>query len=61
MDVWSALWVDGTFQLARYAAAVATSLGYMAIYAVSNVIFLLLLRKPMGQILGRVQEKYGIN
>ena len=42
MDVWSALWVDGTFQLARYAAAVATSLGYMAIYAVSNVIFLLL-------------------
>lgn len=49
MDVWTALWIDGAFNPARYGAAVATSLGYMAIYAVSNVVFLLLLRKPMGR------------
>lgn len=61
MDVWTTLWADGTFQLARYGAAIVTSFGYMAIYAVSNVIFLLLLCKPMGQILGRMQEKYGLN
>ena len=60
MDVWTALWIDGAFNPARYGAAVATSLGYMAIYAVSNVVFLLLLRKPMGRILGRIQEKYGV-
>ena len=60
MDVWTAVWIDGTLTLSRYLAAVATSGGYMLLYALSNVIFLLLLRKPMGEILGRIQKKYGI-
>ena len=60
MDVWTAVWIDGTLTLSRYLASVATSGGYMLLYALSNVIFLLLLRKPMGEILGRIQKKYGI-
>ena len=60
MDVWTAVWIDGTLTLSRYLAAVATSGGYMLLYALSNVIFLLLRRKPMGEILGRIQKKYGL-
>lgn len=60
MDIWTVLWWDGTFQLIRYLAAVASSLPVMAEYAVSNVIFLLILTKPVGEKLERVKTKYGI-
>lgn len=60
MDVWTALWADGTFQLSRYLAALASSASFALIYAVSNVIFLLLLAKPIGKKLQRVLDKYGI-
>ncbi|MDR3344810.1 MAG: ECF transporter S component [Oscillospiraceae bacterium] len=60
MDTWSTLWMDGTFSLARYAAYVAASLPWMAIYAASNVVFLLIFGKAIGQILERLKYKYGI-
>ena len=60
MDVWTVLWADGFFNLSRYFAALASALPFTAIYAVSNVIFLLLLGKPIGKILERVQTKYGL-
>ena len=46
MDVWSTLNADGTFNIMRYFSFVVSSLQFMAIYAVSNVIFLLVLSKP---------------
>ncbi len=60
MDVWTVLWADGIFNFSRYAAALTSALPFTAIYAVSNVIFLLLLGKPIGKILERVQTKYGL-
>ena len=58
MDVWTVLWWDGTFHLARYAAVTISALGFTLTYAVSNVVFLLLLSKPIGRILERIKLKY---
>lgn len=60
MDVWSTLNADGTFNIMRYFSFVISSLQFMAIYAVSNVIFLLVLSKPIGKIFERVKVKYGM-
>lgn len=60
MDVWTTLWVDGTFNLARFLAAVASAAPVTLVYAVSNVLFLLVLTKPIGKKLERVIVKYGV-
>lgn len=60
MDIWTVLWADGTFNLARYAAAVVSALPVTAEYAVSNVIFLLILANPIGEKLERMKKKYGL-
>lgn len=60
MDVWTVLWADGYFNFSRYLAAILAAVQFTAVYAVSNVIFLLLLAKPIGKILNRVSVKYGL-
>lgn len=60
MDIWTVLAIDGTFNVKRYVAAVSLSLPFMVTYAVSNVIFLLLTMKPIGDKLERIKIKYGI-
>lgn len=60
MDVWTTLSADGSFTFSRWLAAVIAALPITAIYCVSNVIFLLLLRKPLGKRLDRLKTKYGI-
>ena len=60
MDIWDAIFADGTVMLSRYLAFVASSAGFTAMYAVSNVVFLLLLANPIGKILERIRTKYGI-
>lgn len=60
MDVYTVLWADGFFNVPRYLASMASALPFTAMYAVSNVIFLLLFMKPIGRILGRMKEKYGL-
>ncbi len=60
MDIWTVLWQDGFFNFRRYGAAVVSALPFMAVYAASNVIFLFLLAKPMGEKLERVRIKYGL-
>lgn len=52
--------VRGTFVWDEYVAVTVASLGFTAVYAVSNVVFLLLLKKPVGRILERVTLKYGL-
>lgn len=60
MDVWTVIWAQGTFNAGYYFAAVASAAYFTALYAVSNVVFLLILAKPIGKILERIQTKYGI-
>lgn len=60
MDVWSVLWADGYFNISRYLSVLITSVPFTVIYAASNVIFLLLLSKPILKILERAKTKYGI-
>lgn len=60
MDVWTVLWYNGSFSPDLYLAAILSALPFTALYAVSNAGFLILLRKPMGEKLGRIKLKYGI-
>ena len=61
MDVWSVIWMNGSFSWKMYLAALATALPYTLIYCASNVIFLLIIEKPFGKKLGRVIKKYGLS
>lgn len=60
MDVYTVLNQENTFRLSRYLFYVAQALPMTVIYAVSNVIFLLLLARPIGRKVTRLLEKYGI-
>lgn len=60
MDIWTALWADGNLNLSRYFSVFLASLPVTIEYAVSNVIFLLLLSKPIGEKLERLKKKYGL-
>ncbi|MCI9414039.1 MAG: ECF transporter S component [Clostridiales bacterium] len=60
MDVWTTLWYDGAFNLTRYLAAVVTAGPFTLEYGISNVIFLLVLAKPVGGKLERIKTKYGL-
>ncbi len=60
MDIWGVLWIDGTFNLARYLTALVTAIPITVIYVVSNVVFLIFIIKPLGSKLERIKTKYGI-
>ncbi|HLR59785.1 MAG TPA: ECF transporter S component [Pseudogracilibacillus sp.] len=60
MDIWSVLSIENTFNFERYLTVVTISTPFMITYAVSNVIFLLLIIKPIGEKLDRIKIKYGI-
>lgn len=60
MDVWTVLWYSGGFDGALYLAAITSALPFTALYAASNVVFLLLLAKPVGAKLSRIKTKYGV-
>ena len=60
LDIWTTLWADGTFRWSRYLAVMVTAAPTTAEYALSNVVFLLLLGKPLGEKLERMQKKYGL-
>ncbi len=60
MDIWNILWADGYFNFSRYLAAVVSATGVTIVYAVSNIIFLLLFSRPIGKILERIKTKYAL-
>ena len=60
LDIWSTLWADGTFRLSRYLAACITAIPFTVTYAVSNVVFLFFLQRPIGEKLERIKQKYGL-
>ncbi len=60
MDVYTVLSIDGVFSFPRYFAAFLTALPVTAVYCVSNVLFLLILARPIGEKLMRIRQKYGV-
>ena len=60
MDIWTVLWYGEGMAWDLYKAALITALPYMVSYAVSTVVFLLLIGKPFGEKFERVINKYGI-
>ena len=60
MDIWTVLWYNGTFHWTLYTGALLSAIPYTCVYALSNVLFLLLFAKPFGQKLERIRVKYGV-
>jgi energy-coupling factor transport system substrate-specific component len=60
MDIWTVLSFDGIFSISRYIVAITAAIPVTVEYAVSNVIFLWILRKPIGEKLQRIKVKHGI-
>ncbi|MBR1555577.1 MAG: ECF transporter S component, partial [Oscillospiraceae bacterium] len=60
MDIWTVLWYAGEFDLTLYRSALVTAIPYTFSYILSNLVFLSLLKKPIGEKLERIRIKYGI-
>ena len=60
MDVWTVLALGDGFQWFRYLAILATAAPFTLIYGVSNAVFLVLLKQPIGRRLERIRKKYGL-
>jgi len=60
MDIWTVLWDNEGFSWEPYATAIVSALPVTLLYAVSNVIFLVILFEPMGRKLERIKNVYGL-
>ena len=60
MDLWTVLNIDKEFNLSRYIIQLISSFPIMIIYSLSNIVFLILLQKPIGKKLKRAKKRYGI-
>lgn len=60
MDIWTTIWADGSFNIMRYLASVISAIPLTIEYAISNIIFLIFLTKPIGEKLERLKKKYGL-
>lgn len=57
LDMWSVLWYSNGLDLNLYFAAFLSSLPHTAIYAASNVVFLMIIYKPIGKKLERAEKR----
>lgn len=60
MDIWTVLWYNEGFDVNLYLMALYTAIPYTLIYITSNVIFILLFKKPFNDKFARIKLKYGI-
>ena len=60
MDIWTTISIDGEFLFSRYLVHISSSVVFMLIYMVSNVIFLMILAKPFLEKINRIKVKYGV-
>lgn len=60
MDIYTTVWTVGGWSWSFYLIAIGSAAPYTMIYAVSNVVFLLALAKPVGRKVERVVKKYGV-
>lgn len=59
MDIWGTMSLYGVFGLEAYIIALTSAIPFTIVYAVSNVVFLLILAKPIREKLERINNKYG--
>lgn len=60
MDIWTVLSIGEPFLWSRYLAVLVTAAPFTLIYGVSNAVFLVFLKDPIGKRLARIKKKYGI-
>ncbi len=60
MDLWTVLNIDKELNFSRYIIQLISSFPIMIIYSLSNIVFLILLQKPIGKKLKRAKKRYGI-
>ena len=60
MDIWTVLSFEGGWNWYRYLGALATAVPVTITYCVSNVVFLMLTIRPIGDKMNRIQVKHGI-
>lgn len=58
MDVWSVMWADGGINISKYLTCITLALPVTAIYVVSNILFLLMLARPLGRKLAHAMKKW---
>ncbi|MBD8031545.1 ECF transporter S component [Solibacillus ferritrahens] len=59
MDIWGTMSLYGVFSMEAYIVALTSAVPFTIVYAVSNVIFLLILARPIREKLERINNKYG--
>ncbi len=60
MDVWTVLSMNGSFAPGLWITAAVSALPVTGIYCASNLLFLIILSKPLGKKLERLKTKYGV-
>ncbi len=60
MDIWTVIAIDNTFNFVRYGEVLLASIPFIAIYIVSNVVFILILTKPFMKKLTRIKLKFDV-
>ena len=60
MDVWTVLSMNGNFSGGLWIAAIISAAPVTVIYCASNIVFLLVLNKPLGRRMERLRTKYGV-
>ncbi|MBQ7445634.1 MAG: ECF transporter S component [Clostridia bacterium] len=60
IDIWSTVWIFGSFSLGGYLTTTLSALPFTILHAISNVIFLLVLAEPMRRTMDRVTVKYAL-
>ncbi len=60
MDVWTVIWYMRSFDISYYLTAITAAIPYTLSYVISNMIFLYMLAKPIGEKIERIKIKYGV-
>lgn len=60
MDFWTTISIDSQFNFSRYLILIITAAPATITHAISNVIFLSFLHRPIANKLNRIQMKYGL-
>ena len=60
MDIWTVIAIDNTFNFVRYGEVLLASIPFIAIYIVSNIVFILILTKPFMKKLTRIKLKFDV-
>ncbi len=60
LDIWTTVWTYKEFTFTEYGAALMTAVPYTVLYAISNLIFLMVFARTIGDKMERIRKKYGL-